>query len=423
MEPGRIDELIEQVIDLSGSCEPEDAKPRPRVAALLVNRDGQVELTAYRGEGGAGWHAEYTLIEKAKSQNIALEGKTVFVTLEPCTTRNPPKQACADRLVRSGVARVYIGMLDPNPVISGKGELRLQHSGVEVERFPARFYHRLVEKSQKFVDEYGSEHLPPTSPYVRMQIPQLVSAHLKSLGVAVPDLPIEWDTTVSHLTDRLRGVASLEQIDEARGEAFDQKYAAQDPRGDARGIRDAWKRDFDTVTARLGMEPGSYRELSVIDVGIGNGAKEHELLTPFKNVTLVDIAPRSLEAARVLLPDATSHVCSAESLGTLELGQHDLYVSLRTFQSTYFDIPAALRSARHVLRSGGVAVISIANGFVVSDNQVLPGLVIPGTTYVDTTRPHSLAQRTREELERAGFGETGIYTGYDEVFVFGRRVA
>src|SRR5271170_4792038 len=96
-----------------------DDKPHPWVGAVVV-KDGKMLCAAHRGEV-PGNHAEFVALEKKLSgQTVA--GATVYTTLEPCTTRTHPKVPCAERLVERKVARVVIGMLDPNPDICGRGE-------------------------------------------------------------------------------------------------------------------------------------------------------------------------------------------------------------------------------------------------------------------------------------------------------------
>ena len=100
--------------------------PNPNVGALVV-KDGQVLGEGFHQQAG-GPHAEVFALQQAGS---AARGATCYVTLEPCAHygRTPP---CAEALVKAGVARVVIAMLDPNPLVAGKGVAILQQAGISV---------------------------------------------------------------------------------------------------------------------------------------------------------------------------------------------------------------------------------------------------------------------------------------------------
>jgi len=126
----------------------EDDRPHPKVGAV-VTRDGRALSKAFRGEKPK-CHAEYVALEEKLHDEI-VAGATVYTTLEPCTTRSHPKIPCADRLVERRVRRVVIGMLDPNPDISGKGLQRLREAGVEVKLFDTDLMARCEELNREFV--------------------------------------------------------------------------------------------------------------------------------------------------------------------------------------------------------------------------------------------------------------------------------
>jgi diaminohydroxyphosphoribosylaminopyrimidine deaminase/5-amino-6-(5-phosphoribosylamino)uracil reductase len=101
--------------------------PNPRVGCVLA-RDGEIV-----GEGWHRWagepHAERIALAAAGER---ARGATAYVTLEPCCHqgRTPP---CTEALVSAGVKRVVAAMVDPNPLVSGRGLARLREAGVEAE--------------------------------------------------------------------------------------------------------------------------------------------------------------------------------------------------------------------------------------------------------------------------------------------------
>lgn len=135
-------------IDEARKSVPEnDGKPHPWVGAVVV-KDGKVLSSAHRGEV-PGNHAEFTALERNLS-DVAVAGATVYVTLEPCTTRNRPKIPCADRLIERRIKRVVVGMLDPDDRIRGKGHRKLTNAGIEFSFFPHDLAMEVEELNREF---------------------------------------------------------------------------------------------------------------------------------------------------------------------------------------------------------------------------------------------------------------------------------
>ncbi len=105
--------------------------PNPSVGAVLVRGD-QV-LGRGRTQPVGGNHAEVEAVNDAhRAGHDDLTGATLYVTLEPCCHwgRTPP---CTDLILREGLARVVVGVVDPYPPMQGKGLARLRGAGVQVE--------------------------------------------------------------------------------------------------------------------------------------------------------------------------------------------------------------------------------------------------------------------------------------------------
>ncbi len=135
-------------IDEARKSVPEnDGRPHPWVGAVVV-KDGKVLGTAHRGEV-PGNHAEFVALER-NLPDVAVAGATVYTTLEPCTTRNPPKIPCVDRLIERRVARVVIGILDPDDRIRGKGQRKLSNAGIETSLFPHDLVMEVEELNREF---------------------------------------------------------------------------------------------------------------------------------------------------------------------------------------------------------------------------------------------------------------------------------
>ena len=96
--------------------------PNPLVGAVIV-RDGRIIGEGWHHRFG-GPHAEREALA-ACSESPA--GATAYVTLEPCchTGKTPP---CTEALIEAGIARVVVGVLDPNPLVAGRGNERMGYA-------------------------------------------------------------------------------------------------------------------------------------------------------------------------------------------------------------------------------------------------------------------------------------------------------
>jgi diaminohydroxyphosphoribosylaminopyrimidine deaminase/5-amino-6-(5-phosphoribosylamino)uracil reductase len=104
--------------------------PRPWVGAVIVpagrpDHPGHIGAT----DGRTGPHAEIVAIAAAGTDAV---GATLYVTLEPCSHQGVTGP-CADAVIAAGVARVVVGVTDPDAAVSGEGIARLRAAGVVVD--------------------------------------------------------------------------------------------------------------------------------------------------------------------------------------------------------------------------------------------------------------------------------------------------
>jgi diaminohydroxyphosphoribosylaminopyrimidine deaminase/5-amino-6-(5-phosphoribosylamino)uracil reductase len=103
--------------------------PNPRIGCVIV-RDGTVIGAGHTQPAGQA-HAEIQALRDAAARGSDVRGATAYVTLEPCSHhgRTPP---CSDALVAAGLARVVAAMVDPNPLVAGRGLAQLEAAGIDV---------------------------------------------------------------------------------------------------------------------------------------------------------------------------------------------------------------------------------------------------------------------------------------------------
>jgi len=106
--------------------------PNPMVGAVVVKR-GRIIGRGFHEKCGRD-HAEIVALDDA---GPGARGATLYVTLEPCAHfgRTPP---CVDRIIQSGIKKVIIGMVDPNPLNNGRGIQILRNHKITVEAGFAR---------------------------------------------------------------------------------------------------------------------------------------------------------------------------------------------------------------------------------------------------------------------------------------------
>jgi diaminohydroxyphosphoribosylaminopyrimidine deaminase/5-amino-6-(5-phosphoribosylamino)uracil reductase len=99
--------------------------PNPAVGAVIV-KGGNILGQGYTQPPGSD-HAEIVALKQA---GIDARDAALYVTLEPCCHfgRTPP---CTRAIIAAGISEVHFPMIDPNPLVSGKGLKELQEANIK----------------------------------------------------------------------------------------------------------------------------------------------------------------------------------------------------------------------------------------------------------------------------------------------------
>jgi diaminohydroxyphosphoribosylaminopyrimidine deaminase/5-amino-6-(5-phosphoribosylamino)uracil reductase len=134
--------------------------PNPMVGAVVV-KNGKVIARGYHHKAGEP-HAEAIALKKAGEK---AKGATLYVTLEPCSHTDKRTPPCAPLVMQSGVKRVVIAMIDPNPRVSGGGVKTLRKAGLEIVT-------GVLEAEAGKLNEAFIKHITTGMPFVTLKIAQ-----------------------------------------------------------------------------------------------------------------------------------------------------------------------------------------------------------------------------------------------------------
>lgn len=143
--------------------------PNPMVGAVVVNEGRIVGMGAHLKAGEP--HAEVHALRMAGDLT---KGGTLYVTLEPCSHfgRTPP---CADRVIEAEISRVVIAMLDPNPLVAGRGAERIRQAGIDVEV-------GLLETEARKMNEVWLTNMLQHRPFVWMKAAMTLDGKIAASG-------------------------------------------------------------------------------------------------------------------------------------------------------------------------------------------------------------------------------------------------
>ena len=131
-----------------GNC---TTSPNPKVGAVILDKNGNLISEGFHYKSGMP-HAEAMAFNNLKKD---AKGGSMYVNLEPCCHqgKTPP---CVNRIISSGIKKIFISIQDPDKRVSGKGIKLLRDSGIKVNlglcekeslELNKPFIHRIISNS------------------------------------------------------------------------------------------------------------------------------------------------------------------------------------------------------------------------------------------------------------------------------------
>ncbi|MBC7326502.1 bifunctional diaminohydroxyphosphoribosylaminopyrimidine deaminase/5-amino-6-(5-phosphoribosylamino)uracil reductase RibD [bacterium] len=139
--------------------------PNPLVGAVVV-KEGRIIGRGYHPRYGAP-HAEVYALEEAGED---ARNADLYVNLEPCAHygKTPP---CVQAIIKAGIKRVVVGMVDPNPMVNGKGIEKLREVGIEVEV-------GVLEEEARKLNEAYIKFITEGVPFVALKMAQSIDGKI-----------------------------------------------------------------------------------------------------------------------------------------------------------------------------------------------------------------------------------------------------
>ncbi len=386
-----------------------------QVGIVIVSEQNELMCSAFVGEECSKSCCSI-LLSKVRKLKIS-KAQSIYMTINTLSTDY--SFDLIELLKEIDISEIYIGL--PDPALSfyfvDDPAIILNH----VYRYPDELQRKILEMNNHyFADSKQSIKYSPF--YYEKRISNSVIDNLKTKGIIISKNELKANkksTALATLICDKYGIEyseAITSVHRAISEAFNCKYAAYNYSEDTRSLDLEWKEKFISFYKRssTNLMPTN----NILNVGVGGGQEAMTLFSNCTHITFVDIAQTGLEKIKEKFPLSEIIVSSADKLSPIPDNCYDLYVSLRTYNSSFFDITEAITEAHRVLKSNAVIIVSVANGFLNPEQHcIIPGLIIPGTEFVDIYRGMDTIKSIRTELIQAGFKNIQFFSTETEIFL------
>lgn len=148
--------FMQRAIDLS-KLGKYNVAPNPMVGCVITEKN-KIISEGYHSKFGSD-HAEIVALKKLKKK--INNNMIMHVSLEPCCHIGKTGP-CVDSIINSGIKNINIAMLDPNPLVKGKGVKKLRAHGINVKV-------GICNKEAKIVNKGFISRVVKNKPYVTIK--------------------------------------------------------------------------------------------------------------------------------------------------------------------------------------------------------------------------------------------------------------
>lgn len=384
-----------------------------RVSALVVNNDQLIEYSS-TNNGDCAWADN--LIIKLKNKKIT-KIENLYLTIN---TLNDKKEFDLNKLLNTiEVENIFIGLPDPklncyldnDPVLNNKN----------IFRFNDELQENIFKQNYNLYKE-SKQNIKYSEYYYSNRISRFLKEKLDLYGIKLEFEEISQQKQVEKLSAyiskkfNISGTKLYKLITSILSDAFDHKYSAYNYSNDIRSVNTNWSKVFNDIYNKTNNK--SLNEINILNIGVGGGNEARKLFFNCSNITFVDIAPNGLKKVKKTIPASQIIQERAENLQELTDNSYDLYVSLRTYNSSFFDVKQALKEAYRVLKNNAVIIISISNGFLdTKEKKIIPGIIIPGLDFVDLYRGLDMFRNLLDILLDLNFVDIELTPTNGEIYI------